>query len=204
MEVLAVLKLNLILLSTDSVYVDGISFTTQPFRVEELSEEQDLIVTQPLNALTDDTAEIEFNLGTAVVSGTGSPIIEVSDDSGNTRTLFTATRNAIVTFSADAVLVSANRMLCIAKNGTVFARGTVNDAGTTVIGAGVSSSFRLAAGDYLTYGSCSDVVSTGFTGDVNNSSTNQTQVRITARADNTAVVTPAKANAKSTQLLHLL
>ncbi len=119
---------------------------------------QQITISQAGNALADRTAEIEYNLATATIenkhggvatsyASTKQPMT-VSDDSGNTRTLFTANVPGVAIATFECSVTSSATFILFTKNGTNQAPGyQVN--GTTYVGS-LTQQISMNAGDYLT------------------------------------------------------
>ncbi len=98
--------------------------------------------------LLDTAGEVRVNLATATIVNNGESIIVPTDDSGNTRTTFVATRDCTVVAFTSAFIATASKGVGITKNGTLLGQsvypGANNPAGSTI-------SFDLEEGEYFTY-----------------------------------------------------
>jgi len=172
--------------TSGKVYWNRFAISGNPLTtLAEIYDTQEYRLTQAGNAMTDRTAEAEFNLGTASITNTGDSIIYASDDSGSTRTKFIANRKCIVNINYAAHLVTTNRNLAISKNGTITEIGSENFSANRM--SSVAGSLELAAGEYFTVGSSVD--GSSFSGDIVNGGDN-TRLVFTAFAKNESNVTP--------------
>lgn len=167
--------------------VDDIEFSTNPFVYKNLTDIQTYEITQANTSLSNGSNELQFNLSTATIADNGTTLIVAEDDSGNTRTKFTAQRPCYVSISASSRIATASRELAIAKNGTIIQSGDTMRTGTDMANVAATGIY-LDTGDYLTVGIAS---LSGFTGSV---SSYQTSVFIKAQAESEHVVTPAKSS----------
>ena len=104
--------------------------------------------------LLDVTTEVRFPTS---ISTTNKGIIAVQDDSGNTRTKFTALKRCTVNVSWSASINGAGNYANVYKNGSVLQRSTALYISTGI--AQVSWTGVLDVGDFLSFGSSSSVVS---------------------------------------------
>jgi len=131
--------------------LDDLTFTDDPFVYKNLLAKQDYLITQAGSSLTNAAAEIEFNLGTASITDNGDQLLVASDDSGSTRTKFTAQKECEVFIHFDAKATSGGTSAIIYKNGAQFLTGTsmVNVANFF---ASVSGPIKLAKDDFISVG----------------------------------------------------
>lgn len=157
--------------------VDDIEFSDNPFVYKNLSETQYMEYAST-SALQNTSGEWRFATDLTSADLQGSNIIEIEDDSGNTRTKFVALKDCVVHVSFNGVASSAGA-LYVYKEGTLVARGTYQDFANGV--NGVATSVRLAAGEFMSLGSQSTT------------SNNIVEISLVATAEAEHVVTPAKA-----------
>ena len=175
--------------STKILLADDVELTTNPFVYKNLIDRQEYKLLQAPTSMTNATAEIEFNLGTATITNSGPNIISAVDDSGNTRTKFIANRRCTVDVNFAGTVGTVNRQVAIAKNGVVVAPGTES----TQINrqAGTAGTVDLEIGDYFTVAvSVNNVTieATSLTG------SDIAILQFVATAETEHVITPAKSN----------
>ena len=167
-------------LANASVVIDSCEWSNDPLKIKTKVDEQEYVISQSQSTVTDRQTEVAFNLATATISDSGPKYITAEAD-GIVRTKFVANMDVTVDFSADAIVDTGSHGLCIAKNGTIVRRGSNGDGVTTTVGVGVSGTFHLTSGDYLTYGSCSNVEATGFANGLFNNVAYTTRAQIVAK-----------------------
>lgn len=134
-----ILQFDDVVLSSDTT-VYSITNTTQTYTIR-----------QSTNALTNATAEIEFNLATATItSGGDSSILVVEDDPTNTRTKWRALRNCVVSVATSSP-VNVNTLIAIGKNGAIYQPGGSFGTGSGNISS-ATAEIPLEAGEYITVG----------------------------------------------------
>jgi len=106
-------------------------------------------IEQAQTSLTNTANEIEYNLGTATIvdNFVGSALIEAQDDSGNTRTKFTALKACTVHVAVYGAVSSST--LSVLKNGTTVQPGDKIGANDEVFN---SVPVFLEKDDYITVG----------------------------------------------------
>ena len=107
-------------------------------------------ITHSSNLLTDRVNEIEFNLGTATISNEGEVYLVASDDSANTRTIWTAVKDGIIDVSYTVQPDAAGKNAAILKNGSVVAIG--NSDASANLSSEVSYPVKVNAGDFISLG----------------------------------------------------
>lgn len=92
--------------------------TSAPTWDDARSLSQSYAIYQANNSLLDRLVELEYNLGTVnVIDSKGSGLFTVTDDGGNTRTVWTASKKISMTLCASARPTTANRPIQIRLNG---------------------------------------------------------------------------------------
>ena len=120
--------------------------------------QQSYRISQGGSSLTNRNAEIQYNLGTASITNLGSALIVASDDSGSTRTRFTATTDVNVQINFSTAIASTGFSITIYKNGSSVLLGDSNSNAGFIASAAYSMS--LSAGDYFSVGTEGDVSNT--------------------------------------------
>jgi len=146
--------------ATDKATIDDCKVEEHVRRNSVLIETQEYTITQVQSSLTDRVGATEYNLATATITDLGSPLLVASDDPGNTRTKFTATKNVDIVISFGGASTNAVDRLEIHKNGAIIQRGAA--AYTTSAAIGVSTPMQLLAGEYVTVGSNATLASLAY------------------------------------------
>lgn len=123
---------------------DDVEFSLDPFKYKNLTDTQYLLYSAANNTFQDRTSEVEFPSGLTTANTTGAAIFKIEDDSGNTRTKFTALRNCDIDINWSA---TASGTLSIYKNGTDIAK-----APAASLYGSASTGLKLSSGDYITVG----------------------------------------------------
>ena len=165
--------------STKILLADDVELTTNPFVYKNLIDRQYIYHKQLGSTLTNTANELEYNISNIVSTGTG--ILNIEDDSGNTRTKFIATRECTITVAAANFHSAASQRTEVYLNGSQHIFGSSTTTGT--VASNVATTLDLSIGDFVTIFSTGNLV-TG-----SNSS-----FAITAVAETEHVITPAKSN----------
>ena len=127
------------------------------------------------SAVINGTAEAQFTIGG--ISTTNKGIIQIQDDTPNTRTKFVALKDCVVNVSYSAIQGSSGQEAAIYKNGVVFQ--TSNSSAGAGAYVTVDASLPLIAGEFITVGAIAGSVSNYY-------------LSITATADNNATASPTQ------------
>ena len=129
---------------------DNVLCTDSPFVSKNLLDTQSYRIEQAGNAVTNGNAEIEYNLGTATIVNNGAALLVASDDSGNTRTKFTAQKKCTVSITHTTTNSSTGFRPYILLNGTSY------QDGASIYSAGVygvaTTELTIEKDDFLTVG----------------------------------------------------
>lgn len=139
---------------TDNIFIDASSISALKIDGTTKVETQSYHIEQAQNALTDLSAEIEFNLGTATVINKDFPLIVATDNASSTRTEFVAQKKVSGTVCAFGVQTTGNNVLTIKKYNSSDAEvstmsGTSEDNGAGYA-AGGCSAISLDPNEYFT------------------------------------------------------
>lgn len=156
---------------------------TEWFSIKRSKGIQDYYITQAQGSLTNRDSEIEFALGTATITNSGPELIVASDDSGNTRTKFTAAAPCKVSVDFCGQTESNARCFGVGKNGSLKVFGAVGDKTSNGASCGVSATIVLDTGDYITVGNVSPLANpSAFNSNLQNSATVMARLSIIAEA----------------------
>lgn len=108
---------------------------------------------QAQNAMLDRAAQVRFDLGTANIVNQGDAVITASDDSGSTRTRFTANMDCIINYRWKATQTAAGNLQIryFTSGGTLIAdlqSDTQTVAGENVV---TSGPIKLSSGEFLCF-----------------------------------------------------
>ena len=163
----------------ESFLFDDISFSTSPFVYKDLVKSQTLNFQEAGNTLADKNLQVRFSGALTDADFVGDSILTVVDNSGSSRTDFSALMDCKITVTTNGLSDTADSMEYLV-NGTLLRSGTEQSSGSFLNGA---LTFPLLAGEVFSVGLRSGNVSnTGSTFDVN----------ITAMAETEYVITPIK------------
>lgn len=161
--------------------IDDIEFSTNPTPTANLVETQSLEHTFDHSALQNGNLEIRFDTGLTTNSFVGSLILEVEDDSANTRTKFNALRPCTVDVECHLFFNNDGEVPRIFKNGSTIMDGSYSDGNSGEI---VTASIELDTGDFITIGSNTTVSGSSING----------YITMIAKSDSENIVTPAKSS----------
>ena len=129
--------------------IDDIEFSLNTHTQKGITTSEQIHIVQLANAMTDRDSEVEFNLGTATITGSATGFT-VADDAPNTRTTITVNREGLYTISFTGN-VQASRSNAIAVNGVILTHGG-GDSAHTQYGGYASLRRKLIVGDVITFG----------------------------------------------------
>lgn len=163
---------------------DDVELSTNPLVYKNLMDTQVIEHSAAGSTLLNRNLEVEFD--TSNLTSSGSTILSIEDDSGNTRTKFVATRKCKVGYFYNAVLSGASTLVDIRKNGTRLSYGSQTPA--TSYYSFIGGEVELDVNDYITFGSDStDVANTA----------NLVFLYLSATAESEHVITPARSDINS-------
>jgi len=136
---------------------DDVQMSQDVLPTVAIDNRQSLIYSVAQSSFQDRSGELRFPSGFSTANFTGSGILKVEDDAGNTRTKFTAVTKCYVTLTASAAFGGVFK-LQIFKNGTAINDG--DDVTGNTYGGHASSSVTLDVNDYITINAASSISNT--------------------------------------------